>query len=209
VTTPTRTEPPFVPIRHTAWPGRRTPRWALLAVAVLAVAAVAVGLTHKPAPQQRTADLRGFIVEVNTDLQSCAGGVRDVLQALDAISTGASHDRGTAEAIASTGAANCQPANNELIDNLLAYQVPESLFRYHLQAALTGLIDWAAPYAVQVQADAGTILMAPDAAARAADIAILHRDQAKLDAQRTIVLRLINAATAALHPGVALTRLPS
>jgi len=209
VTTPTRTEPPFVPIRHTAWPSRRTPRWVLLAVAVLAVAAVAVGLAHKPAQQQRAADLRGFIVEVNTDIQSCAGGVRDVLQALDAVSTGASHDRGTAEAIANTGAANCQPANNELIDHLLAYQVPESLFRYRLQAALTGLIDWAAPYAVQVQADAGTILMAPDAAARAADTAILHRDQAKLDAQRSIVLRLINAAAAALHPGVALTRLPS
>ena len=30
---PVRTDPPYVPIRHTRWATRRTPRWVLLAVA--------------------------------------------------------------------------------------------------------------------------------------------------------------------------------
>jgi len=47
VSTPTRTDPPYVPIRRSGWPVRRTPLWVLFAVLVLAGGAVLVSLSHK------------------------------------------------------------------------------------------------------------------------------------------------------------------
>ena len=66
------------------------------------------------------------------DIQSCAGGVRESLTALRQIESGASHDVATAIYIANTGAANCSPANNELLDDLETYQVTESLASFRL-----------------------------------------------------------------------------
>ena len=45
---PVRTDPPYVPIRHTRWATRRTPRWVLLAIAVVLVGTVLVALVHRP-----------------------------------------------------------------------------------------------------------------------------------------------------------------
>jgi hypothetical protein len=76
------TDPPYVPIRHSGWATRRTPRWVLLAIAVLVVGAVLVALAHKPSHAQRASDLRGFLTDVNTDIESCAGGVGESLSAM-------------------------------------------------------------------------------------------------------------------------------
>ena len=208
MSTPTTTEPPYVPVRRGRWPVRRTPRWVIAAAAVLAAAAVAVGLAHHPSPAQRAADLRGMLHTLNSDIESCAGGVGESGTVLTAIRTGTSHDVRTAVSVAQTAAANCSPANNELLDDLENYQVPESLARYHLGAAVTGLIDWAAPDAGRVCLDIAGILQARTPAAKAAAAAALHRDTAALNAKRAAVHQILDPAITALHPGAGVPRLP-
>ncbi|HUZ22596.1 MAG TPA: hypothetical protein VMV07_02410 [Streptosporangiaceae bacterium] len=209
---PSKTEPPYVPIRTGGWPGgwraRRSPRWLIPAGALLLAIAVAVGLTHRPSNQERASDLRGLLAAVNYDIESCAGGVRESLQVLQAVDSGSSHDAAAAASIANTGSANCSPANNELIDDLESYQVPESLASFHLQLAVTGLIDWAAPDAVQVQADVATVLAARGTPAQAADRAALRRDLAKLDAQRAQIRAALGPAIGSLSPHTAEPVLP-
>src|SRR5215470_5567562 len=150
--------PPYVPIRSRGWPSRRMPRWAVAAGVVLLAAAVALGLSHRPTAGQRAADLRSFLHQLNTDVESCSGGVRESLFVLRQIDTGASHDLPTALRVARTAAANCSPANNELLAALTAAQPPESLASYHLGNAVKALIDWAAPDAQRVAAGAATVL---------------------------------------------------
>ena len=195
---PVRTDPPYVPIRHTRWATRRTPRWVLLAIAVVLVGTVLVALVHKPSTSERASDLRGFLGDMRYDIQSCAGGVRDSLTALRQIESGASHDTGTAVYIANTGAANCSPANNELLDDLISYQVTESLASFRLNRAVTGLVTWAAPDAIDVQADVARVLRAPDAQAKATDMAALQQALRTLDAQRAAVYAIIKAASTSL-----------
>jgi len=195
---PVRTDPPYVPIRHTRWATRRTPRWLLLAVAVVVLGTVLVVLVHKPSPSERASDLRGFLGDMRYDIQSCAGGVRDSLTALRQIESGASHDVRTAVYIANTGAANCSPANNELLDDLISYQVTESLASFRLNRAVTGLVTWAAPDAIDVQADVARVLRAPDAQAKATDMAALQQALRTLDAQRAAVYAIIKAASTSL-----------
>ena len=195
-----RTDPPFIPVRTSGWPTRRVPRWGLAAAAVLLVIAVAVGLSHRPTSGQRGADLRSFLHELNADVQSCSGGVRESLFVLRAIDAGASHDRRTALNVANTAAANCSPANNELLADLTGVQPPGSLASYHLQHAITALIDWASPRAGQVAADAAAVLSHYGRAAETADRASLRRALRELDAQRAIVYAALRPAIKALSP---------
>ena len=193
MSSPVRTEPPYVPIRRGRWPVGRTPRWLLLAVAALVVAAVLVGLAHRPSPAQRAADLRAFLADMRTDIQSCAGGVRDSLTAMRAIEAGTSHDVGTAIGIATYGSQNCSPANNMQLDDLVGYQVHESLSSFRLDRVVYGLVDWATPDALRVQADVAAVLRGPGAA-RAAATAKLQHDLRILDAQRAYLDKIMLAA---------------
>src|SRR6266581_6835012 len=95
-----KTDPPFVPVRGSGWPTRRVPRWGLAVAAVLLAIAVAVGLSHRPTSGQRAADLRGFLHQLNADVESCSGGVRESLFVLRQIETGASRDLATALSVA-------------------------------------------------------------------------------------------------------------
>jgi hypothetical protein len=205
---PVRTDPLYVPIRSAARPFRRTPRWVYLAGIVLLIMAVAVGLVHKPSRAERASDLRGFLQTMNADIESCAGGVGESLTALRLIDAGHSHDVTDAITIAGTGASNCSPANNELIDDLEGYEVPESLARFHLQDAVTGLVSWAAPDAEQVQADVADVLAARSTQARDAARAALTQGLRKLDAERTATYSLINAAITSLAVPAVPPRLP-
>jgi hypothetical protein len=182
-----------------------------LAAAVLLVLAVAVALVHKPSQAQRAADLRGFLAAMNADIESCAGGVGESLTALHAIDSGSSHDLATAISIAGTGASNCSPANNELIDDLEGFQVPESLASYHLRSAVTGLVTWAAPDAGRVQTDVAHVLAARTASSPAAASqarADLKRALSTLDAQRSAVDAVIRSAIGSLGMRAAPPRLP-
>jgi hypothetical protein len=193
---PPRADPPYVPIRHTAWPVRRTPRWLLAAGLAFVVAAVLIGIAVHPSRSQRATDLNGFLADMTTDIQSCAGGVRDSLTALRAIEAGASHDVGTAVGIATYGAKNCSPANNMSMDDLVGYQVHESLFSFRLDRVTNGLLTWAFPYAQRVQNDVATILRA-QGAAHAAATAKLNSDLKILDAQRAYLDKIMMAAISA------------
>ncbi len=201
------TDPPYVPLRKSGWPTRRSPRWAFAAGAVLLLIGVVVGLAHRPTSGERATDLRGLLTTLNTDVESCSGGVGDALRVLNAIEAGSSHDVSTAINLATEGAANCSPANNQQLDDLTGVQVPESLAGYHLQAAVTDLIDWAAPDAAEVQADVATVLTDRGKPAEAAAIGKLRLDLAKLRAQRGRVYAALAPAIKALSPQSAPPRL--
>jgi Tfp pilus assembly protein PilN len=211
VETPTRTDPPYVPIRHTRWPTQKTPRWLMLAGVLLLAGVVLVGLVHRPSQAQRASDLKGFLTDVNTDIESCAGGVRESLAALYAIKPGTgstAQDTQDTIKIARYGASNCLPANNELLDDLTQYQVTESLAGFHLDNAVTGLLTWAFPYAQRVQNDVANVLSAPNATARAQARAALTRDTHDLDAQRAKVDKVMMNAVRATSAHVTLPALP-
>ncbi|HEV3287470.1 MAG TPA: hypothetical protein VG123_00605 [Streptosporangiaceae bacterium] len=205
---PVRTDPPYVPIRHTRWATRRTPRWVLLAVAAVLVGAVLVALVHKPSPTERAADLRGFLGDMEYDIGSCAAGVPQSLNALRQIESGASHDVKTAIYIATTGASNCSPANNELLDDLDGYQVTESLASFRLDRVVSGLVAWAAPDALDAQTDVARVLQAPNAQAKASDTAALQQALRKLNAQRSAVDAIMESANKSLSAHGTLPNLP-
>jgi hypothetical protein len=175
---------------------------------VVVAGGVLVGLTHRPSTVQRATDLRSFLHQINADIESCAGGVSESLYALHAISTGASHDTKTAIGIATYGASNCSPANNQPLDNLTQYQAPPSLANFQLTPVMNDLVTWAFPLAQRVQADVADILQASNAAERASDSANLARDESALDSERTIIDRIINPAITALSVHASPPNLP-
>lgn len=191
--TPTRTDPPYVPVRHTRWVTHRTPRWVYLAGALILAGAVVVGLAVHPSQSQRAADLNGFLKDVTTDIQSCSGGVRESLQVMRAIQTGASTDLKTAVHVSSYAGTNCSPANNVQLDDLTQYQVHESLASFHLQQAVDDMVTWAFPYAQRVCNDVTDVLRA-QGPAKVAATRKLQRDQRLLDARRAAVDQLIGRA---------------
>jgi hypothetical protein len=196
-------DPPYVPLRRSGWPTRRAPRWAVGAGALLLAAAIAVGLSHRPTIGQRATDFRSLLQQLNTDIQSCSGGIRESLLVLHRVDAGTSSDIKTAVNVANTASANCSPANNELLDDLTAVQVPESLASYQLQAAVTALIDWSAPHAEQVAADVATVLSDRGTSAEAADRAALSQALRRLDAQRAVVYAALEPAIRSLSPASA------
>jgi hypothetical protein len=207
----TRQEQPRARVTATGWPVRRTPRWLLAALAGVLAVAVAVALVHRPSRAERATDMRGLLQQVTADIESCAGGVGETLTALrqvQAESPRSSADVSDAISIAQQGAANCSPANNELIDDLENYQVPESLASFGLKPAVASLVDWAAPHAEQVETDIAGLLAASTPQARATAQAALDRALAALDATRSKVDRPMNKAIHALAMHASPPRLP-
>lgn len=195
--------------RHpSGWPVLRTPLWMIAAAVVLVAGLVLAAIPHRPSTAQRAADLRGVVHDLTTDIESCAGGVTDSLTALRAIESGASHDVRTAVLIANTAATNCSPANSMPMDDLVQYQVPESLDSFHLDAAVNDLVTWGFPLAQRVQADVATLVAARTKAGIDAASARLRRDQQALDAERARIDRLITSASTALSAGVLPPTLP-
>ncbi|HYA49967.1 MAG TPA: hypothetical protein VEG33_02230 [Streptosporangiaceae bacterium] len=207
MSTPTRTDPPHVPLRHGGWPVQKAPRWLLVAGALVLAGAVLTGLAHRPTRSQRAADVNAFLHDMTTDIQSCAGGVRESLTALHAIQSGAEHDVRTAAHIATYGAGNCSPANNELLDDLTLYQVSESLASFRLPRVVDGLVTWAFPDAQRVQDDVAGVLGA-SGAARVAANAKLQRDLRTLDAQRAYLNKIMMNAVSATSATGKLPPLP-
>jgi hypothetical protein len=197
-----------VPLRQSRWPVPRTPRWLLLALVVLVAAGVAVAWPHRPSTAERATDLHEFLTSMRSGIESCAGGVSESLYALHAIAAGSSHDTHTALGIASYGAANCSPANNQSLDDLTQYQVSESLASYHLDTAVNDLVTWAFPLAQRVQNDVVGILSAHSAGARSSETAALRRDEQALDSERSRIDGIIGPAIKALSAHDSLPNLP-
>jgi hypothetical protein len=211
VDSPTRTDPPYVPIRTERWaPHQKAPRWLLLAGVLIVVGIVLVALVHKPSQAQRAGDLKGFLTDVNTDIESCAGGVRESLSALQLINAGANSAKNVQDTvkIARYGATNCSPANNEQLDDLTQYQVNESLAGFHLDTAVNDVLTWAFPYAQRVQNDVANELGAHNAATREQDAAALQRDTHDLNRERAAIDRLLTKAITATGAKASVLNLP-
>ena len=198
-----------IPTRRSGWPVLRTPRWMLAGAVVLLAGLTLAAIPHHPSTSQRATDLRSAVQEMNTGIESCAGGVSDSITALRAIQSGASNDVKTTVKIANLAAANCSPANSMPMEDLVQYQAPGSLASFHVQTAVDDLVTWGFPLAQRVQTDVATLVTAkaPDAVKRAS--AQLREDQQALDAQRARVDQLINAASTSLAAHVAPPSLPS
>jgi hypothetical protein len=177
--------------------------------AVLVAGLTLAALPHRPSTAQRAADLRGMVHDLTVDIESCAGGVNDSITALRAIQSGASHDVKTAVTIANTAAANCSPANSMPMDDLVQYQVPESLASFHLETAVNDLVTWGFPLAQRVQTDVATLVAAKTPAAIERESAQLRHDQQALDAQRARIDQLITSASTSLSANVSPPSLPS
>ena len=198
-----------VPTRRSGWPVLRTPKWMLAGAVVLVAGLTLAALPHHPSTSQRATDLRGVVQEMTTDIESCAGGVSESLTALRAIQAGTSHDVKTAVSIATTGAANCSPADSMPMDDLVQYQTPGSLASFHLEKTVNDLVTWGFPDAQRVQSDVATLLTASTPAAIHAATAALQHDQQVLDAERATIDDMINAASRSLSANVTPPALPS
>jgi hypothetical protein len=194
--------------RRSGWPVLRTPRWMLAGGVVLVAGLTLAAIPHHPSTAQRVTDLRGVVQTMNTDIESCAGGVSESLTALREIQAGTSHDVKTAVGIATYGATNCSPANSMPMEDLVQYQTPESLASFHLDQTVNDLVTWGFPDAQRVQIDVATLLTARPAAAISAATAALHRDQRVLDAERATIDAMISAASTSLSASVAPPALP-
>lgn len=201
--TPTR-----VPSGRTGWPVLRTPRWMLAGAFVLLLGLVLAALPSHPSNAQRVTDLRDMVTQVHIDIESCAGGVTDSLTALKAIQDGSSTDVAMAQKIAKTASDNCAPGNNMQMEDLVQYQVHESLAEFHLDKAVDEMVTWAFPLAQRVQMDAGTLAAAHGATAIANATAQLRKDQRAMDVERSMVDQMFNAASTQLHANVAPPALP-
>jgi hypothetical protein len=189
------------PRRASGWPVRRTPPWVFGVIALILAGAVVVALVHKPSRAERASDMRGFLQTVTSDIESCSGGVGESLTALHQVQAehySSSQDVTNGVGVAQDGAANCSPANNEQLDDLENYQVPESLDSFGLVNVVSGLVRWAAPDAERVQTDVATILQASTAQARSQAEAALGRDLTALNAERATVDGPMNKAIKAL-----------
>ena len=209
MSTPTTTDPtPYVPIRRSGWPVRRTPMWILIALVLLAGAGVLVSLSHRPSNAQQTADLNGYLKDMNAAIESCAGGVTESQQALSAIESGSKGNLSTAVSMVNYNANNCEPADTQPLADLTQYQVTESLARFNLQNCTNDFVTWAFD-AVPVQTDMITVMTARSAAARSTANAALQRDQRRLNADRATIYSILGAAEHALSDNAALPSLPS
>jgi hypothetical protein len=201
------TTPPVVPIRGSGWPARRVSLPMALAAIVLAAGVVLVSLAHKPSTAQRTSDLNAFMRDMNTSVESCAGGVRESLTAMHSIESG-SGDLKTATSLVRYNAGNCSPANNQQLADLTQYQVTESLAAFHLQPIVNDFVTWSFPDASQAQQDMENVMTAKRAAARAEATAVLAAATRKLDAERSAIYSALHSAERSLSDHAALPALP-
>ena len=206
---PTKTQPPFVPLRHTGWASRRTPLWVFAAIIVLAAGGVLVSLSHKPTQAQRASDLTGYFNDVNAGVESCAGGVRDSLTAFNRVEAGDTAQYSAAVGILTYNAQNCSPANNQPLQDFTNYQVTESLAQFPLDRADNDVITWAFPDAVNAQQDMLTVLRASTPAERAKAKAALSAALATMDAQRAAIYAIWRNAERSVGITSALPYLPA
>jgi hypothetical protein len=208
MTTPTQTQPPFIPLRRSGWATRRTPLWVFAAIVVAIAGVVLVSLSHKPSPAQRAGDLAVYFADVRGGIGSCAAGLRDSENAYGQVLGGDTAHAKTAGAIFTYGANNCTLAGNQALTDFAGYQVTEALSSYHLDAADNDVITWSFD-STAVQHDMTAVLDAATPAAKASAQATLQSDIAKLDAQRASLDAVWTAAKKATGATAAIPSLPA
>jgi hypothetical protein len=112
---------------------------------LLVAVTIGVDVVSTSTPAEQASDLRTFYGQMHTDMEGCSGGLHDALVALSAIASGASHQRGTAEGIASSGQQACTPVTNSDLYDMETTGVPNSLTRFGLQNDLLAMAAWTYP----------------------------------------------------------------
>lgn len=180
----------------------RPRRWSVLVVSglVLVVAvSVATDLVHRANSAGRLDDLRSFYVAEESGVASCAGGLHDSLVALQAILSGASRARATAEGIASLGAQACMPLTDEDLYDMATGAPPRSLASYgDVATAGDDVYTWAYPNAAAAQSDVARMLR-DHASPTSATARTLYRELVALRRSGQQIQRLFNTAAARLH----------
>lgn len=200
--------PPVVPLRHSGWPVRRMPMWTLLIAVVLLIGVVLVSLARKPSNAQQVSDFNSYLRDMNTAVESCAGGETESRQALDSVTPSSLK---TALNLVSYDAANCSPANNEPLQDLTQYQVTESLAAFNLVGCANDYITWSFD-AARVQLDMLAILKSGAPAPGSpspAQARTLRHDLATMDAERTKINGILHAAEHTLSDSAPLPNLPT
>jgi hypothetical protein len=208
MTSPTKTEPPFIPLRRSGWATRRTPLWVFAVLAVAAAGVFLVSLSHKPSQSQRASDLAAYFNDVKGGIGSCAAGLHDSENAYGQVLGGDTADAKTARAILLYGANNCTLASNQPLTDFAGYQVTESLASYNLDTADNEVITWSFD-STAVQQDMTAVLGSATPAARTTAQATLTGAIAKLDAQRAALDAIWNSAKTAAGASAAIPSLPA
>ena len=208
MTTPTQTQPPFIPLRRSGWATRRTPLWVFAFIAVAAAGVFLVSLSHKPSQSQRASDLAAYFADVKGGIGSCAAGLRDSENAYGQVLGGDTANAKTAQAILTYGANNCTLASNQPLTDFAGYQVTESLASYNLDTADNDVITWSFD-STAVQQDMTAVLGAATPGARATAQATVRTAIVKLDAQRADLDAIWTAAKKAAGATAAIPSLPA
>jgi hypothetical protein len=208
MTSPTQTEPPFVPLRHSGWATKRTPLWVFAVLAVAAVGILLVSLSQRPSQSQRASDLAGYFGDVKAGIGSCAAGLHDSENAYGQVLGGNTAQAKAAESVFTYGGSNCTLANNQALTDFASYQVTESLASLNLDAADNDIITWSFD-STAVQTDMLAVLKAATPSARTSAQATLKTDLVKLDEQRAAVDAIWAAAKNTTGATVAFPSLPT
>jgi hypothetical protein len=208
MTSPTQTEPPFVPLRHSGWATRRTPLWLFAVLAVAVIGIVLVSLSHKPSQSQRASDLAGYFSDVKGGIGSCAAGLSNSESAYGQLLSGKEALSKNAESVFTYGSSNCTLASNEALSDFANYQVTESLASFNLDTADNDVVTWSFD-STAVQTDMLAVLKATTPAARTSAQATLNGDLATLDKQRAAVDAIWAAAKKSTGATAAFPGLPT
>ena len=208
MTTPTQTEPPFVPLRHSGWATRRTPLWVFSVLVVVAAGVFVTSLSHKPSASQRASDLAGYFKDVQAGAGSCAAGLHDSENAYGQLISGSAALTKNAQSVFTYGEANCTLASNEALSDFGNYQVAPSLASFNLDVADDDVISWSFDSSA-AQADMLAVLKAATPAARAGAQVTLNAALAKLDNQRAVIDRIWGTAKQATRANAPLPGLPA
>ena len=208
MTSPTQTEPPFVPLRHSGWATRRTPLWVFAFLAVAAIGVILVALSHRPSQSQRASDLAGYFGGVKAGIGSCAAGLHDSENAYGQVLVGKAALNKNAESVFTYGGSNCTLASNQALTDFANYQVTESLASFNLDTADNDVITWSFD-STAVQTDMLAALKATSPAAKASAQAKLTADLAALDKQRAAIDTIWTAAKNATGATAAFPGLPT
>jgi hypothetical protein len=208
MTSPTQTEPPFVPLRHKGWATKRTPWWVFAVLVAIVVGGVLVSLSHKPSTSQRATDMVGYLHDVQGGIGSCAAGLHDSENAYGQLISGKVVLNKNAESVFTYGASNCTVESNEALNDFGNYQVTESLASFNLNTADNDIISWAFD-AEAAQTDMLAVLQATTPAARSSAQVTLNAALLTLDDQRAVIDTIWTTAKKATNASEPLPDLPT
>lgn len=208
MTSPTQTEPPFVPLRHKGWATKRTPWWVFAVLAVLVVGGILVSLSVKPSSSQRASDMVGYFEDVQGGIGSCAAGLHDSENAYGQLISGKAVLNKNAESVFTYGASNCTVESNEALNDFVNYQITETLDSYNLNTADNDVVSWSFD-ATGAQTDMLAVLETTTPAARASAQTTLNAALLKLDDQRAVIDKIWTAAKKATGASQPLPDLPT